>query len=130
MTDSDPLAHDPLTAALAGDDAAWAREHLERDVVAWLTTVSSNGRVQSSVISFLHDGADLFRTLTGAWISSRPRVTSACRSGSDRRAFASADLARRTLDAGQRRNSDSVLALRALASGARPFRLSIVRSRL
>jgi PPOX class probable F420-dependent enzyme len=60
MTDSDPLTHDPLTAALASDDAAWAREHLERDVVAWLTTVSSNGRVQSSVISFLHDGADLF----------------------------------------------------------------------
>ena len=26
----------PLTAALGRDDAAWAREHLERDVVAWL----------------------------------------------------------------------------------------------
>jgi len=52
--------NDPLTAALAGDDAAWAREHLERDVVAWLTTVAPDGRVQSSLISFLHDGADLF----------------------------------------------------------------------
>lgn len=50
----------PLTAALARDDAVWAREHLERDVVAWLTTVAPDGRVQSSLISFLHNGADLF----------------------------------------------------------------------
>ena len=50
MTDGDPLA-----TALDGDGAAWAREHLERDVVAWLTTVSPTGRVQSSVISFLYD---------------------------------------------------------------------------
>lgn len=55
MTDNDPLA-----AALARDDAAWAREHLERDVVAWLTTVAPDGRVQSSLISFLHDGPDVF----------------------------------------------------------------------
>ncbi len=55
MTDNDPLP-----AALARDDAAWAREHLERDVVAWLTTIAPDGRVQSSPISFLHDGADLF----------------------------------------------------------------------
>lgn len=55
MTDVDPLA-----AALERDDAAWAREHLERDVVAWLTTVSPVGRVQSSVISFLYDDGMLF----------------------------------------------------------------------
>ena len=60
MTDNDPPADGPLQAALARDDAAWAREHLERDVVAWLTTVAPDGRVQSSVISFLQDGADLF----------------------------------------------------------------------
>ena len=59
MTDNDPPADGPLRAALARDDAAWAREHLERDVVAWLTTVAPDGRVQSSVISFLHDGPDL-----------------------------------------------------------------------
>ena len=55
MTDDDPLA-----TALARDDAAWAREHLDRDVVAWLTTVAPDGRVQSSVISFLFDGGHLF----------------------------------------------------------------------
>jgi PPOX class probable F420-dependent enzyme len=60
MTDNDPQTDGPLVAALARDEAAWAREHLERDVVAWLTTVAPDGRVQSSVISFLHDGADLF----------------------------------------------------------------------
>ena len=60
MTEDGPLTDGPLTAALARDDAAWAREHLERDVVAWLTTVAPDGRVQSSLISFLHDGADLF----------------------------------------------------------------------
>jgi PPOX class probable F420-dependent enzyme len=61
MTDNnDPLTDDPLTAALARDDAGWAQEHLERDAVAWLTTVAPDGRVQSSLISFLHDGADLF----------------------------------------------------------------------
>ena len=60
MTENDPLTDAQLTAALARDDAAWAREHLERDVVAWLTTVAPDGRVQSSLISFLHDGADVF----------------------------------------------------------------------
>ena len=59
LTDS-PLTDSPLTAALARDDAVWAREHLERDVVGWLTTVAPDGRVQSSPISFLRDGADLF----------------------------------------------------------------------
>jgi PPOX class probable F420-dependent enzyme len=53
-------ADDPLTAALEREDAAWAREHIEHDVVAWLTTVAPDGRVQSSVISFLRDGATVF----------------------------------------------------------------------
>ncbi|GMQ94716.1 MAG: TIGR03667 family PPOX class F420-dependent oxidoreductase [Acidimicrobiia bacterium] len=60
MAENEPLGDDPLRAALARDDAVWAREHLERDVVAWLTTVAPDGRVQSSLISFLYDGADLF----------------------------------------------------------------------
>ena len=60
MINQDPLTDDPLTAALARDDAVWARDHLAHDVVAWLTTVAPDGRVQSSLISFLHDGADLF----------------------------------------------------------------------
>ena len=60
MSNNEPLTDGPLTAALARDDAVWAREHLERDVVAWLTTVAPDGRVQSSPISFLRDGADLF----------------------------------------------------------------------
>jgi PPOX class probable F420-dependent enzyme len=50
---------DALTIALEKDDAAWAREHLAADVVAWLTTVAADGRPQSSVISFLHDGATI-----------------------------------------------------------------------
>jgi len=51
---------DLLAAALARDDAAWAREHLETDPVGWLTTVAPDGRPQSSVISFLHDGPTIF----------------------------------------------------------------------
>ena len=47
---------DPLAVALAREDGSWAREHLDRDVVAWLTTVAADGRPQSSVISFLRDG--------------------------------------------------------------------------
>jgi PPOX class probable F420-dependent enzyme len=51
----------PLAKALRRDEATWAREHLETDVVAWLTTVAPDGRLQSSVISFLHeDGTILF----------------------------------------------------------------------
>ena len=46
----------PLSAALHGDDAEWAREHLESDVVAWLTTVAADGTPQSSIISFLLEG--------------------------------------------------------------------------
>jgi len=60
MSDHDPLAGGPLMVARARDNAAWAREQLERDVVAWLTTVAPDGRVQSSPISFLHDRADVF----------------------------------------------------------------------
>lgn len=51
---------DVLTAALGRDGGDWARDHLEHDVVAWLTTVAPDGRPQSSVISFLHDGATIF----------------------------------------------------------------------
>lgn len=51
---------DSLTTALAKDGAEWARDHLESDVVAWLTTVAPDGRPQSSVISFLHDGSTIF----------------------------------------------------------------------
>jgi len=50
---------DALRTALEKDDAAWAREHLATDVVAWLTTVAADGRPQSSVISFLHDGSTI-----------------------------------------------------------------------
>ncbi len=34
----------------------WGREHLETDVVGWLTTSAPDGRLQSSVVSFLWDG--------------------------------------------------------------------------
>lgn len=51
---------DLLTTALAGESAAWARDHLEHDVVAWLTTVAPDGRPQSSLISFLRDGSTIF----------------------------------------------------------------------
>ena len=47
---------DRVKAVLEADGAAWAREHLESDVVGWLTTVAPDGRVQSSPISFLWDG--------------------------------------------------------------------------
>ena len=46
---------------LPDDEAgAWAREHLEHDVVGWLTTVAEDGTPQSSVVSFLWDGASIF----------------------------------------------------------------------
>jgi PPOX class probable F420-dependent enzyme len=51
---------DKLGRALASDDGAWAREHLEADVVGWLTSVAADGRPQSSLISFLHDGPTIF----------------------------------------------------------------------
>jgi PPOX class probable F420-dependent enzyme len=55
----EPTGSDPLTEALRGDHAAWAREHLETDIVGWLTTVAPDGRPQSSVISFLHEGESI-----------------------------------------------------------------------
>jgi PPOX class probable F420-dependent enzyme len=60
MAHTESSADDPLAIALARDDAGWARDHLERDVVAWLTTVAPDGRVQSSVVSFLFDGGALY----------------------------------------------------------------------
>jgi PPOX class probable F420-dependent enzyme len=48
-----------LTKALSRDDAGWAREHIEDDVVAWLTTIAPDGRPQSSVISFLHENGSI-----------------------------------------------------------------------
>ena len=54
------MSDDPLTAALQRPAAAWAREHLDGDVVGWITTVAPDGRVQSSPISFLVEGGDLF----------------------------------------------------------------------
>lgn len=45
-----------MAGALSGEGAAWAREHLETDVVGWITTHAPDGRLQSSVISFLWDG--------------------------------------------------------------------------
>jgi PPOX class probable F420-dependent enzyme len=44
---------------LASPEGAWAAEHLEIDVVGWLTTVAVDGRVQSSPISFLWDGESI-----------------------------------------------------------------------
>ena len=51
-----PNGPGPLEAALARDDAEWARQHLADDVVAWLTTVAPDGTPQSSVIAFLWEG--------------------------------------------------------------------------
>jgi PPOX class probable F420-dependent enzyme len=58
---TEPNAPNALTTALAREDGAWAREHIETDIVAWLTTVAPDGRPQSSVISFLREeGTILF----------------------------------------------------------------------
>jgi PPOX class probable F420-dependent enzyme len=43
-------------APLLTPDGAWGKEHLDSDVVGWFTTVSPDGKVQSSAISFLWDG--------------------------------------------------------------------------
>ena len=51
---------DKLAIALAKVEAAWTREHLETDVVAWLTTIAADGRPQSSMISFLREGPTIF----------------------------------------------------------------------
>jgi PPOX class probable F420-dependent enzyme len=50
---------DPLGRALAGADGVWAREHLDVDIVGWLTTVSADGRPQSAVVSFLLEGGTI-----------------------------------------------------------------------
>lgn len=50
------MAMDPLATAFGRDEAGWAREHLEGDVVGWLTTVSADGTPKPSIISFLWDG--------------------------------------------------------------------------
>lgn len=43
----------------ADPDGAWAREHLASEIVGWLTTVAPDGTPQSSVVSFLWDGAEI-----------------------------------------------------------------------
>lgn len=50
---------DPATAILRRPAGAWGREHLADDVVGWLTTRAPDGRLQSSVISFLWDGSTI-----------------------------------------------------------------------
>src|SRR4029453_12360124 len=49
-----------LESKLASDAGTWAREHLEADVVCWLTAVAADGTPQASPISFLWDGATIF----------------------------------------------------------------------
>jgi PPOX class probable F420-dependent enzyme len=44
-----------VLAGLSPERAAWANERLTNDVVGWLTTQAPDGRLQSSVISFLWD---------------------------------------------------------------------------
>lgn len=51
-----PGLPDAVRNALLGPDGAVARAQLASDVVGWLTTISADGRPQSSVISFLWDG--------------------------------------------------------------------------
>ena len=53
------MGSDPLTEVLRRDDTDWAREHLEGDVVGWLTTVAADGMPQSSVIAFLWEDATI-----------------------------------------------------------------------
>ena len=59
MRDDPSNAMDPLGLALARDESGWAREHLERDAVAWLTTAAPDGRLQSSLISFVFSDGEL-----------------------------------------------------------------------
>ena len=49
-------AADRVRRALEAESAAWARKHLDEDVVGWFTSVAPDGRVQTSPISFLWDG--------------------------------------------------------------------------
>jgi PPOX class probable F420-dependent enzyme len=50
------MAPAAIEGALEGEAGAWAREHLDRDIVGWVSTRSPDGRVQSSVVSFLWEG--------------------------------------------------------------------------
>jgi len=53
MTQTDP------TGSLVLD--AWGRDHLDADIIGWLTTRAPDGRLQTSPISFLwEDGTVLF----------------------------------------------------------------------
>ena len=51
-----PGLPDEIRETLQAEKAAFARDHLEHDIVGWLTTVGSTGRPQTAVISFLWDG--------------------------------------------------------------------------
>jgi hypothetical protein len=59
VTEDQAKQMDPLGRALDGEKAAWARDHLERDAVAWLTTMAPDGRLQSSLISFVFADGEL-----------------------------------------------------------------------
>jgi len=60
MAEAEQATRDPLAVALEGDEAAWARNHIQQDVVAWLTTIAPDGRVQSSIVSFLFEDGHIF----------------------------------------------------------------------
>jgi PPOX class probable F420-dependent enzyme len=51
MTQSDPT--DPLQLD------AWGREHLEADIIGWLTTRAPDGRLQTSPISYLWEAGTI-----------------------------------------------------------------------
>lgn len=59
MRDDESNRTDPLWLALERDQAVWAREHIERDAVAWLTTAAPDGGLQSSLISFVYAEGEL-----------------------------------------------------------------------
>jgi PPOX class probable F420-dependent enzyme len=60
MTQREAPDDDPLERALTAETGAWARAHLDEDVVAWSTSVAPDGRPQTSVISFIRDGGTIF----------------------------------------------------------------------
>lgn len=49
-----------LTELPDDERGSWARQHLEHDIVGWLTTLKEDGTPQSSVVSFLWDGETIF----------------------------------------------------------------------
>lgn len=53
------MTSDVAVAALDGPTGTWARDHLATDIVGWLTTRAPDGRLQSSVISFLWDAGEI-----------------------------------------------------------------------